>query len=270
MKNKTPATIEDFANTKNYLNPLLLFSFGYPIVEYDISKANINILRSYSKINEFDYQKLMSLPKDAREIEIGKRIIHDWSLQNCITEGIAKAKYQFLLENNINTNNILRIANDAFYLIGNNPITTTSVCPVGGEFNIDFAFKKKYNFYIKLNSVLFFSNNTDSDWDLDVVGVGNDKLDLHKEFLTFLCTLSDKYIIGGKEMAIRYINMIHHSYVSDELNIDFYREFNSGSSFRYPIPGSIYLSLFPLGMKGLDKSYNLDLIRTIYSYILAS
>lgn len=270
MKNKTPITPEEFANTKNYLNPLLLYSFGYPIVEYDISKANINILRSYGKINDFDYKKLMNLPKEAREIEIGKRIIHDWSLQSCIDQGIAKAKYQFLVENNINTSNILRIANDAFYLIGNNTISTTSVLPSGGEFNIDFAFKKKYNFYIKLNSVLFFSNNTGNDWDIDVVGIGNENLEMHKEFLTFLCNLSDKYIIGGKEMAIRYINMIHRSYLSDELNIDFYREFNASSSFRYPIPGSVYLSLTPLGMKGLDKSYNLNLIRTIYSYILAS
>ena len=265
-----PTTVEEFACTKDYLSSLL-FSFGFPISEYDISKANINILRSFQKISEEDYQKLLILPKMDREIEIGKRIKGDWQIQEIITQGIARSKYQFLSLNQINLNNILRIANDAFYLIGNNPINTTIVIPKGGTTPVEFKFKKVYNFYMKLNSILFLCNNSGDEYDLDVIGIGDQNLELHHDFLTFLCQLSDKYIYGGKEMAIRFVNEFHHKYVSDQLDIGYYREFNSTGWFRYPgIGEGTYVSMFPIGTKGLDKNYNLNLIRTIYSYLLAS
>jgi len=271
-KDKVPITVEEFAATKNYLAPSL-FSFGFPISEYDISKANINILRSYQKITEEEYHKLLILPKMDREIEIGKRIIFDWTIQEIIDKGIAAAKYQFLTVNKIKLQNILRIANDAFYLIGNNPILTSNVLPEGGTTPISFLYKKKFNIYMKLNSVLFFANDEGFEWDIDVIGIGNDKIEMHRDFISFLCSLSDQYIFSGKEMAIKYLNDFHQKYTTNQLEIGFYREFNATGCFRYNQKNNTYLSLLPItgnNEQYLDRSYNLSLIRTIYAYLLAA
>lgn len=273
MKIKVPKTIQEFADTKNYLAPNVLYSFGYAISEYDISKANINILRSFGKITESDYLKLLALPKIDREVEIGKRILIDWSIQETIDKGIAAAKLQFLTLNNIDPNTILRIANDAFYLTGNNYIPYTTVIPEGGSTPIQFLFKKKFNFYMKLNSVLFFCNDEGAEWDVDVIGIGNVNLEMHHEFISFLCNVANQYIYCGKQSAIKYVNEFHRQYINNELNIRYYREFNANSSFKYCQGNNDYLSYIPIGganEKFLDRSYNLNLIRTIYSYLLAS
>lgn len=273
MKNNIPKTVEEFAATKNYLNPSLLYSFEHPISEYDISKANINILRSYNVLDETNYYKLLDLPKMDREKEIGMKIRLNWTIQETIDKGIAASKLQFLKQNNIPLESILRIANDAFYLIGDIPVPHNIVIPEGGTTPITFAHKKTYRYYLKLNSLLVFIDNSGRMWDIDVIGIGNDNIPLHEAFMTFICNLIDQYAYGGKETAIRFFNEYHQNYVSRKLPVENYREFNSFSAFRYDMKGTQYLSITPMSDESLcylDISHNLNILRTIYSYLLAS
>ena len=119
-------TINELADKHNYLSDIP-YIFDSNIWEYDISQANINTLRAYNRISEEEYNRLSIAPKKEREVTIGNWIKKDPSIQSDIYRGIAIAKYKLLNQYGISPDRVLRIANDAVYIITNQTTDRTAI-----------------------------------------------------------------------------------------------------------------------------------------------
>ena len=70
-----------------------------PIYEYDLSKANINVLRDKNAISEDLYQYLYQAPKLERNIMMGKMRAKNPHLTEILKEGIEEARKFFITKN---------------------------------------------------------------------------------------------------------------------------------------------------------------------------
>ena len=271
MRNKVLTTIDDYAEAKSFIAPIN-FIFGQTISEYDMSKANITVLRSLDDITDEEYQYLYNLPKDNREYEIGMKIRANKTVQDRIDYGIAYSKKKFLELNNINIQDILRIANDSFYIVSPYICKNLQFLGPNEQTIITFAHKHTYNVFLKLHGNLFFCNTLGEYYDIDVKGISDSQLPLHSKFLTFIAELCNDYINGGKTVAVRSFNEFYNNYINRKLELDYYREFKAGGGFRYNTKTTSYvfqsISEIPQNVK-IDIGYNLNVLRTLYAYILA-
>lgn len=270
MKSKME-TLDDFASAKTFIAPIN-YIFGQTISEYDMSKANITVLRAFSHITQEEYEYLYNLPKDAREYEVGMKIRGNNIFQKYIDDGIAYSKKRFLEENHVDLNNILRIANDSFYIVSPYKCNILEFLGPNEETVIRFSQKGTHNVFMKLHGNLVFINTLGDSYDIDVKGISDSQLQLHSAFLTFIAELSNDYLIGGKNIAIRNFNEFYNQYINKELDINYYREFRAGGGFRYNLGGYSYSMQIPPNSSEykIDISYNLNILRTLYAYILAA
>lgn len=269
-------TISELANKHNYLSNLP-FIFGSNIWEYDIKQANINTLRAFNRITEEEYYQLSIAPKLEREIVIGNKIKRDPSIQTDIYKGINEAKYKLLDRYKIRPENVLRIANDAVYIINPKNISNSNTIDIdiNNTGKITFVLKGYYTYFMnfKMNSTLFFFGPGDNlGYDIDVIGINDKKLPLHKSFIEFLCRIINSYEYGGKSAALFTFNEFYNNYINRNLPIEYYREFKSTSGYRINAPYASYI-LNDMSIQNIDRidiGYNLNILRTIYSYLIAS
>ena len=233
------------------------------ITEYDIKSANISMLKKYNMISDDEYNYYLSLPKQFREQDIGK-MIRDRGIcfYNTIAEGIKDAKYQFLTRNNIDPMSIVRIANDAVYVNSFIDCTDLQIYDT-----VKFVPKNVYNVMIRLNNEVSIYLNIEKDFIIDVIGINNDLLNLHEPFMEFLCNLIYQIERVSIESAITYFNGFYKSYINKELDIEYYREFNSYSMYRH-ISGK-YLLASIKDIKDVDTNYNLYILRNIFSILVS-
>ena len=99
------------------------------IYEYDIKQANISVLYAQGKLSDYIYKRLSHSDKYSREIYIGKMIAEskDKTIDHSIKMGIQEAKREFIYWNEISEDSIVRIANDALYIIMDYPAKHTDV-----------------------------------------------------------------------------------------------------------------------------------------------
>lgn len=269
-------TLSDLANKHNYLSSIP-FIFDSNIWEYDIAQANINTLRAFDRLSEEEYYRLSNSPKMEREIVIGNKIRKDKTIQEDIYKGITEAKFKLMDECKLTTDRILRIANDSVYII--NPINISNTnykeININGNHKVTFVLKGYYTFFMnfKVNNILFFFGPGDeSGYDIDIIGINDNKLYRHNLFLGFLCELINAYQYGGKSAALVRFNEFYNDYVNRNLPIDYYREFNSASCYRINAQFESFLleSIDEKYLNRLDIGFNLNILRTIYSYLVAA
>ena len=94
------------------------------IREYDISKANINILYSLNLITKSQYEYLDKADRMERQVIIGLMQQKDNNISIALKKGIIEAKEQFFVSNNIQDNEVLCIKNDAIFLIDKIAVNT--------------------------------------------------------------------------------------------------------------------------------------------------
>lgn len=258
-----------FVSQQKYISEIP-FIFGRNIFEYDIKQANIHALLAANKISLEEFRYLSLAPKQIREIEIGNRIKDNPELYQDIQRVICEAKYWFMSLNEIQPNQILRIANDSLYV--QTPINNYSPIVRVNEVTIEFVMKNHFMNYMKFtNQILFFCNTSGDYWNIDLKGIKQSNHVLHQEFISLICNIVDARNNGGKEIAISEFNKIYNAYVSYQLPISCYREMNSDSLYKikgqngFSISGSD--SLKP---EQVDYSFNLMILRIIYSYLLQS
>jgi len=261
----------------NYLTDRPFISGTY-ITEYDISKANINVLYSYNLISESFYNQLSNIDKETREIYIGKQIQREQNPKdikdkgrtyNAIRDGILLAKRKLFEANNILDSEVIRIANDAVYVERPILLNNTSFDLNNNQRYVTFNTKNTYTSYMKLvNVLLFFSSNND-EYNIDIKGISKELIPLHEPFITFICDLMYYAERMDKKVVIFKFEEFYQKYLRKELPMEFYREFNSSSG--YKIKGSRYIGRF-IDKNYFDKidiSFNNYLLREIYSYILS-
>ena len=144
------------------------------ITEYDIEKANINVLYTKGMIPKDIYEWLYSAEKMVREKYIGMLQRDNLEYTRILKEGIMEAKKLLFEANQINDNEVLSIRNDAVYVI-NRTLEHT-------RFGlINFKKKETYtSFYqIKDKEFYYYYNRINKIEYIEVKGINNSVLKLH-------------------------------------------------------------------------------------------
>lgn len=243
------------------------------IREFDISKANISILRDANVLSEEEYQYLLFAPRMERQIYIGKLQGSNTDITNILKSGIANAKRIFMESNNIQDSEILYIRNDAIAIIGNRYISNLAITN-----RVSFRESARYSSFYKFNAIdmLYYYDPVTHAESFDVKGLGESATNIHKPYMIdFICELFYRAQMEGVQQAIPILQSFHYKYVRKELEIGYYREFNPQSNYKLDSRMAMYSSLYidhaiEYHKKFLDISYNDSLLRhfaRIYSSI---
>ena len=206
------------------------------IFEYDISKANINMLKAFNIISDQEYENFLRMDKNSREVIMGQRIKAENKNKCSITSdtiknGIEIAKKKFILDNKIPDKDIIRIANDAIYVrsFTGNPVPFTDffVNEKNPYHRIVFNIKGHYSSMIRFNSniLVFFNTDSEGNYIVDVKGINDNLLQFHEPFLSFICNIIKSLEYGDQKSTLYLFNNFYEDYVNLRLGIDYYREF---------------------------------------------
>ena len=235
------------------------------IREYDIRKANANILFMKGAISKEKYDHLLNLDSNSRYIEVGLLQKDNPDISTCLKEGIKEMRHLFLTSNNLTSNDILSIKNDAVFLINKIPMITKFG-------NIEFVNKNVYTSFYKLSGgkieIYYLYDMVNNIEHIDIKGIKDWKIVQHKDyFLEFLLVLFNSAQIESLKDTIDILITFYESYLKLELDIGYYRQFDAESLFSIKRFGvsSIYKADF-LGEESkeyLDISYNLNILREL-------
>ena len=196
------------------------------IYEYDISKANINILYTKNVISKEIYDYLYNAERMTRQVYVGK-LCKDVTISNILKAGIIEAKKMLFEANNIQDKDVLSIKNDAVFIINKKLINI--------EFGlIKFVEKNIYTSFYKINGIeyyYYYSNFTKEEY-LDIKGISDEKIKLHEKY--FLQIIKDVFYsiqINGPEISMRMLKDIYNEYISLSMPVEYYRTFDITSMF---------------------------------------
>lgn len=237
------------------------------IREYDMSKANINILLRSGVIDKPEYDYYYSLDRDSRQRIIGIMIRDVKGVGEILKQGIIEAKKEFFEANDIQDYEVLSIKNDAVYLIN-------KIAKYTKFDNIEFKEKNLYTSYFKIlkKEYYYYFNSVTGEEKLDIKGITDDRLVLHKDhFMEFLLVVFNTLQTGTIEETLEIIQTFYNKYINLELDIGYYREFNSESAFvintisHYSTFKALHI---PENRKNeIDISYNRGLIMELYKIV---
>lgn len=235
------------------------------IVEYDMKAANITMLRKSNLITQEEYNYLGSLPKYDREVSVGKLCRKDPKYYKAISDGIKHYKLQLADKNNIKPEEIIRVANDAVYI---NRYYNLKNITFG---DVEFRIKSISDVIVKLRrDIIIFCSFTDtsySDIDIEVKGIKPELVSLHNEYmLTIIGTTIAYFERGQKDESLKYLNEAIEHYIKRELDIGYYRNFNSLSNYRLK-NSTFEISNPPQNINDVDINYNLGILRDLWSII---
>ena len=205
------------------------------ITEYDLKSAGFNIIREYKLVNEETKKILESLPKQERTIEIGKLMKQNPQLNIELTKKFADVRKLFVIENNIQEEDVLSVKKDAIFIINR----TLSKLKFGKY--LEFQPKNIYTSYLYINGMEFYYSSYTKQLDIKnfkrdfnaeslVLKGGEDtiiELDDHLliKDLKHLIALSEK--ISQKEL-FNSLKRYRKKYLNRELPLETYREVKSG------------------------------------------
>lgn len=232
------------------------------ISEYDISKANINILYREGVLNDYDYNRLLKADRNDRQKEIGIMILKNSNIYNIINNGIKEMRIAFMNANDLTDDNILSVKNDALFIIGTLPSITKFD-------NIEFKLKNVYSSFYKANNLelyYYLDKHTDKDL-LDIKGISDNNIKKHdKYFLNFLKSLFYTIEVDIND-AVTMLRSFYDMYMSFRLDINYYRSFDAISMFKVLIGNKYYDVDMVDSYSYLDINCNLNLIRDLWQII---
>ena len=250
-------------NEKNYtIN--LGYLFNNYIREYDISKANINVLFAKGVISQSLYTKLYNADKMSRQVFIGKMIRDDERVQERLSEGLIEYKQKFFEANGITDSDIIAIKNDAVFILNKKP-------QVLNFDNVTFVHKNTYTSFMKIHELEFYYGADLNSEVIDIKGIKDTDLEMyHIDFLNIVIDFFRNIQKNGPEITLRYITSVIHSYVNLELPINTYRRFRSSNDFAlYSLTvgyGLTQLQDTMQNKRSIDISHNLNILRTMHMY----
>jgi hypothetical protein len=260
---------------KNYIVDQEFISDRY-IYEYDIKAANVSVLRACEKITEEQYLNYLMMPKQLREYNIGMMIKmeNNGSLlksetYNTIQKGIEEAKYQLFTLNNLEDSQVIRVASDAVYVAKKvDGILPVTIVPVG-KGTVQFKVNGPWNVMIKMpTNVILFINFLSNGYDITVKGIKDELLQFHQPMLGFICETISYVLAADKKSTLLKFKDFYQQYLNRELPIEFYREFNAGSSFRI-MNSDIGSQFIDEKYKNyIDISFNNYILRYLYHIIM--
>ena len=251
----------------NYLAPYPCIINNY-ITEYDISKANINILLYYNVIDQNLYDTLYNMDKMSREIYVGKMERSNPDITKIKAKGIEEFRHRFFEANQLENKDILAIKNDAIFVIGKE-------CGYTQFDNILFNRSNVYTCYMNIGRLeVYYSFDPMSGNELlDIKGIKDSKLELHREcMVSHLCDLFYRLQTSSIEDAIKCNSDLLECYLSRSLPKGFYREFNAESRYRFNSSFNVFTvdDITDNEVKFVDISTNLNVLRNISGCISAT
>jgi len=262
------------ASKTNYFYPARFISGR--IMEYDIRAANISMLREANMITDEFYNYLLISDKQYREEYIGMQERQEMensksksALEGSITyrtiyEGIKAAKIKLFDLNNIQPNEVIRIANDAVYVNRLVNLDHTKM----SDF-VEFRLKMVAESVIKLsNTLCLFFWHDQNGLNLEVKGISNENnIKLHQPYmLSFLGSVLLTYERAGVNDAIHLIEDFYNDYINRKLDINFYRELSPRSMYKIINSGYYLYDINDVNI--VDISYNGNIIRELWKILI--
>ena len=247
---------------KNYLIEMP-YIVSTPIYEYDISKANINVLYNKGVLSFEEYNRLKNMSRMSRQISIGLMEKENPDIITVLANGIIEFKKRFFEANNIQDNEVLSIKNDAVFVMGR-------LMNITKFENIEFALKNSYSLYMKIfNIEIYYRSDQINGCDIiDIKGINDKSLELHQNgMLILLSDVFEKIDCGNLVDAINVFNDYYNQYINRVLPIEYYRTFDSNSSYLVNMMGTLYMVPYVKDINMLDISYNLNFLRELYGYL---
>lgn len=227
------------------------------IREYDISKANINILKESNCITDDLYNYLLLSPKTEREIYVGKMIRYNNQLSNVLKNGFLNARKNLFESNQIDSFSVLSIKKDAVYLIDKVLEHT--------QFGlINFKLANVYTSFYKIGNLeLYYGKEL-----LHVKGINDNNIkkyhnDYIYDLLLYIFEMAED--VGVVEVLLT-LNQVLEKYKNLELEIGYYREFNANSKYRLNF-NSITYGQDTIGLEYIEDTYeNKKALNISYNY----
>ena len=235
------------------------------IREYDMSKANINILLYKGLITQDQFTKYYNMPKGLRERTIGTLQRDYPKINQGLKDGFVEARKMLFESNNLNESNVVAVKKDAVF-------TLDKYLEYNQFKNLVFLNKNTYSSFIQAYKLeLYYSKFTDS---IDVKGIGELSIVKHQNFMIdFLCYLFNILETTSLNNTIIILKEFLESYRNGELELGYYREFNNISEFctRYKIGGqNMYIQDIGMQDSEVSSSYVLNKLDISYNYLLLS
>jgi hypothetical protein len=240
------------------------------ITEYDISKANINILYSKGLLDKETYDYLYNAERMVRQVYIGKLRKTNSMYTTALKQGITEAKELLFKSNDIKDHEVLSIKNDAVYVIGRKLANT--------EFGlVKFADKNQYTSFMSFMNMelYYYYNPMTQDEILDIKGIKRSKVKLHENHMYQF--LKDVFFLLQTSNVTNAIDMVrdfYMDYITFNLPVNYYRKFSIDSNFHYKASpfmntGFDAVTVEENDKMNLDITYNLELLRNIQKILIS-
>lgn len=234
------------------------------IYEYDLHSANVSALRYSNKIDPARLDFLESLPKQDREVIVGKMIradnrkhrnVADRQVSKLIAKGILSAREKLFRYNHIQDADVLSIKNDAVFIIGHKLDTTTF-----GPFT--FRAKNVYSGYLNIEKTEIYYDKKHKTIHMKGVNDAILKTEDHSNGMILFFLQVFKYLDMDQRDDLRlYLIDFVHDYKSLVLPHQYYRELNGENIYRT----NISAAGFEYNMTEANDS-DIDIINPIYNY----
>lgn len=239
------------------------------IREYDLSKANINVLYSKGILDQETYLKLYNSERMVRQRYVGI-MQKNAEVVKALQNGIKEARQMLFEANDIQDHEVLSIKNDAIFIIGRKLQYT--------QFGLlNFVEKNMYTSYYFINRLeMYYSNNQiTGEQFIHFKGISDDNLWLHEDYMIqafkdIFFTIENR----GSYEALELLQFFYNQYITLELEPGYYRKFDSGSRFHYnmiSVIGTGYevSDISDEDKKYIDISYNLQFIIQLQKILLS-
>ena len=127
----------------------------------------------------------------------------------------------------------------------------------------------EYDNFIRVGEFILMTKQDMFGMKETIVGLDPHIIELHKDYLIALIFKVMNMVANNNiQLAVDTIKSTYIDYVSGELNVGYYREFNLQSKYRVcSINYIYYIDLDPEDIKSIDISYNEKVLRYLGSLI---
>ena len=204
-----------------WLNPNIEYLFNDDIIEYDIHDAGFSLIQQYQLLPPEKIKELERIPKGIqRHIQVGVLQRDDKEFSKRLTDKFTEVRALFMMMNQLKDDSIISVKKDAIYTIGKVKRTTFG--------KVKFMEKNHYSSYIRFpditNLELYYGEN-----GIDVKGMGDAAVNRHRLYMLEFLRKTIKSIEEQDSSVKRKFMRFFNQYKFDELDEEFYIEFNNVS-----------------------------------------
>lgn len=127
----------------------------------------------------------------------------------------------------------------------------------------------KYDNFIRVGELVLMTKQDMFGMKETIVGLDPHNIELHKDyFIALIFKVMNMLANNNIQLAVDTLNSTYIDYVSGELNVGYYREFNVQSKYKVSSMNYIYsIDINPDDIKSLNIGYNEKVLRYIKSLI---